>query len=131
MVKFFSGMVSANEVFDIFIKQGALFLAGNSVCETQELSEERRLLIAQILKYQCREAFPQFAKCRLILVDDVVAANDSSALSLLIKNLLMRENRDGRILYSVIELTLSMRGIDWSDLVDRQEFNSLKDILTI
>ena len=128
MFKFFSGMVPANEVFDIFMQQGALFLAGNSVCEAQELSEDRRMLIGQLLKYQCRETFPQFAKCRLIKVEDVVAANDSSALSLLIKNLLMRANRDGRILYSVIELTLSMRGINWSDLVDRQEFNSLKNI---
>jgi len=40
-------MVLANDVFDIFMDQGALFLAGNSVCEARELSEERRLLIAQ------------------------------------------------------------------------------------
>ena len=128
MLKFFSGMVPANEVFDIFMKQGALFLAGNSVREAKELSEERRLLIAQLLKYQCRESFPQFARCRLIKVEDVIAANDPSALRLLLVSLLKRENRDGRILYSVIELLLALDGISWSDLVDRQEFDSLKTV---
>ena len=80
MLKFFSGMVFANDVFDIFMDQGALFLAGNSVCEARELSEARRLLIAQLLKYQCRESFPQFSRCRLIKVEDVVAANESSTV---------------------------------------------------
>ena len=128
MLKFFSGMVLANEVFDIFMSEGALFLAGNSVCEAKELSEERRLLIAQLLKYQCRESFPQFSRCRLIKVEDVVAANESSTLLTLLKRLLKRENRDGRILYSVIELLLRIKKVDWSDLVDRQEFDSLKEI---
>ena len=128
MLKFFSGMVFANDVFDIFMDQGALFLAGNSVCEARELSESRRLLIAQLLKYQCRESFPQFARCRLIKVEDVVAANESPTLLTLLKSLLKRENRDGRILYSVIELLLGIKNIDWSDLVDRQEFDSLKEV---
>ena len=128
MLKFFSGMVLANDVFDIFMDQGALFLAGNSVCEARELSEERRLLIAQLLKYQCRESFPQFSRCRLIKVEDVVAANESSTLLTLLKSLLKRENRDGRILYSVIELLLGIKKIDWSDLVDRQDFDSLKEV---
>jgi len=128
MLKFFSGMVPANEVFDIFMKQGALFLAGTSVREAKELSEERRLLIAQLLTYQCRESFPQFARCRLIKVEDVIAANDPSVLRLLLVSLLKRENRDGRILYSVIELLLALDGISWSDLVDRQEFDSLKTV---
>jgi len=128
MLKFFSGMVLANDVFDIFMDQGALFLAGNSVCEARKLSESRRLLIAQLLKYQCRESFPQFARCRLIKVEDVVAANESSTLLTLLKSLLKRENRDGRILYSVIELLLGIKNIDWSDLVDRQEFDSLKEV---
>jgi hypothetical protein len=128
MLKFFSGMVSADEVFDIFIKQGALFLAGNSVCEAQGLSEERRLLIAQLLKYQCQESFPQFSRCRLVKVEDVMSTNDSSVLRPLLEDLLKRKNRDGRILYSVIELLLALNGIDWSDLVDRQEFDSLKKV---
>jgi len=128
MLKFFSGMVLADDVFDIFMNQGALFLAGNSVCEAKELSEERRLLIAQLLKYQCRESFPQFSRCRLIKVEDVVAANESSTLLILLKSLLKRENRDGRILYSVIELLLGIKKINWSDLVDRQEFDSLKEV---
>lgn len=128
MLKFFSGMVFADDVFDIFMNQGALFLAGNSVCEAKELSEERRLLIAQLLKYQCRESFPQFSRCRLIKVEDVVAANESSTLLILLKSLLKRENRDGRILYSVIELLLGVKKINWSDLVDRQEFDSLKEV---
>ena len=128
MLKFFSGMVLADDVFDIFMNQGALFLAGNSVCEAKELSEERRLLIAQLLKYQCRESFPQFSRCRLIKVEDVVAANESSTLLILLKSLLKRENRDGRILYSVIELLLGVKKINWSDLVDRQEFDSLKEV---
>ena len=128
MFKFFSGMVLANEVFDIFIKQGAIFLAGNSVCEAKELSEERRLLIAQLLKYQCRESFPQFSRCRLIKVEDVIEANESSVLLPFLKSLLKRENRDGRILYSVIELILGINDIDWSGLVDRQEFDSLQTV---
>ena len=128
MLKFFSGMVVADDVFEIFMDQGALFLAGNSVCEANELSEKRRLLIAQLLKYQCRESFPQFSRCRLIKVEDVVAANETSTLLILLKRLLKRENRDGRILYSVIELLLGVRKIDWSELVDRQEFDSLKAV---
>ena len=128
MLKFFSGMVLADDVFDIFIDHGALFLAGNSACEAKKLSEERRLLIAQLLKYQCRESFPQFSRCRLIKVEEVVAANESSKLRALLIKLLKRENRDGRILYSVIELLLGMKKIDWSELVDRQEFDSLKEV---
>ena len=128
MLKFFSGMVVANEVFDIFIERGALFLAGNSVCEAKKLSEERRLLIAQLLKYQCRESFPQFSRYRLTKVVDVVSANQTSVLIPLIKGLLKRENRDGRILYSVLELLLELNGIDWSEMVDRQEFDSLKTL---
>jgi len=128
VLKFFSGMVPANEVFDIYIKQGALFLAGNSVCEAQGLSKERQLLISQLLKYQCRESFPQFARCRLTKVEDVIKANDSLVLRPLLESLLKRENRDGRILYSIIETLLSMNGIDWSDMVDRQDFDSLKKV---
>ena len=128
MLRFFSGMVVADEVFDIFMEQGALFLAGNSIREALDLSEERRLLIAQLLKYQCREAFPQFARCRLIKVEDVLAANDAPQLRRLLVRLLRRENRDGRILYSVFELLLALYEIDWIDLVDHQEFDSLKTI---
>ncbi|MDP7057130.1 MAG: SUMF1/EgtB/PvdO family nonheme iron enzyme [Nitrospinaceae bacterium] len=128
MLKFFSGMVPANEIFDIFMKQGALFLAGNSVLEAEDLSEERKLLIAQLLKYQCRDSFPQFTRCRLIKVEDVIAANGPSVLRPLLVSLLKRESRDGRILYSVIELLLALEGIDWSELVDRQEFGSLKTV---
>jgi len=128
MLKFFSGMVPANEIFDVFMKQGALFLAGNSVLEAEDLSEERKLLIAQLLKYQCRDSFPQFTRCRLIKVEDVIAANGPSVLRPLLVNLLKRESRDGRILYSVIELLLALEGIDWSELVDRQEFGSLKTV---
>lgn len=128
MLKFFSGMVPANEVFDIFIRQGALFLAGNSVCEAQELAKARRLLISQLLKYQCRESFPQFSRCRLVKVEEVLSANDMSLLMPLLKSLLERDNRDGRILYSVIELLLHINGINWSELVDRQEFDSLKTV---
>ena len=121
-------MVVADEVFDIFMEQGALFLAGNSIREALDLSEKRRLLIAQLLKYQCREAFPQFARCRLIKVEDVLTANDEPQLRRLLVRLLRRENRDGRILYSVFELLLALYGIDWIDLVDHQEFDSLKTI---
>jgi serine/threonine-protein kinase len=64
----------------------------------------------------------------LIKVEDVVAANESSTLLILLKSLLKRENRDGRILYSVIELLLGVKKINWSDLVDRQEFDSLKEV---
>ena len=57
-----------------------------------------------------------------------MAANESSTLLTLLKSLLKRENRDGRILYSVIELLLGIKKIDWSDLVDRQDFDSLKEV---
>ncbi|SVB20568.1 uncharacterized protein METZ01_LOCUS173422, partial [marine metagenome] len=79
-LKFFSGMVLADEVFDIFMDQGALFLAGNSVCEAKKLSKAKQLLIGQLLKYQCRSSFPQFSKCRLIKVEDVMSANELSVL---------------------------------------------------
>ena len=127
-LKFFSGMVLADEVFDVFMDQGALFLAGNSICEVKKLSKGKQLLIGQLLKYQCRYSFPQFSKYRLIKVEDVMSANELSALITFLKNLLKRENRDGRILYSVIELLLSIKNINWADLVDRQEFDSLKEI---
>ncbi len=121
-------MVLADEEFDIFMDQGALFLAGNSVCEAKKLSKAKQLLIGQLLKYQCRSSFPQFSKCRLIKVEDVMSANELSVLITFLKNLLKRENRDGRILYSVIELLLSIKNINWAGLVDRQEFDSLKEV---
>jgi serine/threonine-protein kinase len=55
-------------------------------------------------------------------------ANDGPQLRRLLVRLLRRENRDGRILYSVFELLLALYGIGWIDLVDHQEFDSLKTI---
>ncbi len=124
-IKFLAGMVSPNQLFDILLERGALFLAGNSVREAPGLSEDRALLIGQLLKYQCKEEFPQFSRCRLIDVKDVIEANDRKKLSDLCGRLLLRENRDCRIMYSVLETLLALHGIDWVDSIDRLDFKSV------
>jgi len=127
-IKFLAGMVPSDELFDILLERGAIFLAGNSIREAPELSEDRALLIGQLLKYQCKEQFPQFSRCRLISVEDVISNHDPDSLKTLIQRLLKREHRDGRILYSVIELLLALYKIDWLEIVDTQNFSKLKTI---
>jgi formylglycine-generating enzyme len=127
-IKFLAGMVPANELFDILLEEGAIFLAGNSIREAPELSEDRALLIGQLLKYQCKEEFPQFSKCRLISAENVLEKHDPSALKALTRRLLKREHRDSRILYAVIELLLALYKIDWLEIVDSQNFAKLKTI---
>ncbi|MFQ5481871.1 MAG: NACHT domain-containing protein, partial [Nitrospinaceae bacterium] len=57
---------SLDPVYDRLVGRGALFLAGGALIEAGALSESWRLLVGQLLKYQDREAFPQFSKNRLI-----------------------------------------------------------------
>ncbi len=45
-------MVSGKELFDIFIEEGAVMLAGNSLREVKDLPEGQDLLVRQLLKYQ-------------------------------------------------------------------------------
>ncbi|MBC8285016.1 MAG: NACHT domain-containing protein [Nitrospinae bacterium] len=64
--KILAGCVSGKEIFDIFIEEGAVMLAGNSLPEVKDLPEGQNLLVRQLLKYQCHEALPQFKPCRLV-----------------------------------------------------------------
>ncbi len=127
-IKFLAGMVPADELFDILLEEGAIFLAGNSIREAPGLSEDRALLIGQLLKYQCKEEFPQFSRCRLITVENVLEKHDPDALKALVQRLLKREHRDSRILYSVVELLLALHKINWLDIVDTQTFEKLKAV---
>ncbi len=116
--KILAGFVSGKELFDIFIEEGAVMLAGNSLAEVKELPEGQNLLIRQLLKYQCHESLPQFKPCRLIRVADVWKSNDEDYLQALLNRLLMREHRDSRILFSVFELILDKNGLNIHELLD-------------
>lgn len=117
-LKILAGWVPGKELFDIFIEEGAVMLAGNSLAEVKELPEGQNLLIRQLLKYQCHESLPQFKPCRLIRVEDVLKSNDEEYLQALLNRLLMREHRDSRILFSVFELVLMKKGLKIHALLD-------------
>ena len=123
-LRFFSHFapVSSDELYDLYLEEGALFLAGNSLSEAQNLSETRRLLVGQLLKYQCKDEFPQFSRNRLIKVSAVLEKVDNDYLKQLLGQLLSREKRDSRILFGVIELILAQRGVDFMEMVDSQDF---------
>jgi len=125
VIKFLAGEVDANELFDILMDSGAIFLAGNCVRETVGLSEDRILLVGQLLKYQCPMELPQFSRCRLVRLEDVLETWDRNALQNLVVRLLKRENRDARILYSVIELAAALHGVDFNDCMDRLDFSAI------
>ena len=101
-------------------------LAGNSLPEVKELPEGQSLLIRQLLKYQCQESLPQFKPCRLIRVKDVWENNDKDYLKALLDNLLIRENRDSRILFSVFELILSKNELDIHELLDNFDLEPIR-----
>mgnify|MGYP001170705682 CR=1 FL=1 len=124
--KILAGCVPGKELFDIFIEEGAVMLAGNALPEVKELPEGQSLLVRQLLKYQCQESMPQFKPCRLIRVKDVWKTNDEDYLKELLDKLLMRENRDSRILFSVFELVLSKYDLDIHELLDNFDLDPIR-----
>lgn len=127
-IKILAGGVSGKELFDILITEGAVMLAGNSLAEVGDLPKEQDLLIRQLLKYQCRETFPQFAQCRQVRVEEVIQRNETRYLQDLLTRLMKRENRDSRILFSVFELILTRHGIDFHQLLDTFDLEPLKKL---
>lgn len=129
ILRFFTHFVSitSDELYDLYLEEGALFLAGNSLSEVSSLSESRRLLVGQFLKYQCKEKYPQFSRNRLIKLNSILEKVDRDYLKKLIGQLLSREKRDSRILFGVIELLLAMNGIDFLEMIDEQNFEPLRE----
>jgi len=123
--KILAGMVSGKELFDIFIEEGAVMLAGNSLREVRDLPEGQDLLVRQLLKYQCPEMLPQFKPCRLVRVENVWKSNDAEYLQSLLNRLLMREYRDSRILFSVFELVLINSGKNIHTLLDNYDLEPI------
>jgi hypothetical protein len=126
--KILAGMVSGKELFDIFIEEGAVMLAGNSLREVKDLPEGQDLLVRQLLKYQCPEMLPQFKPCRLIRVENVWKTNDADYLQSLLSRLLMREHRDSRILFSVFELVLTNAGANIHALLDNFDLDPIRNL---
>jgi hypothetical protein len=127
-IKILAGGVSGKELFDILIAEGAVMLAGNSLAEVGDLPKEQDLLIRQLLKYQCKETFPQFAQCRQVRVEEVIKCNETEYLQDLLLRLMKREHRDSRILFSVVELILARHGMSFHQLLDTFDFEPLKSL---
>lgn len=130
VLRFFAGLAPQfnNELYDIYLDEGALFIAGDSLPETKELSLERRLLTEQFLKYQCKEKCPQFARFRLAKISEITAICGMPYLKNLISRLLRRENRDSRILFGVFELLLALYEIDIHKIADQLDFSCINAI---
>ncbi|MCF8720310.1 SUMF1/EgtB/PvdO family nonheme iron enzyme [Nitrospina gracilis] len=126
--QFFGGELKegADELIDLFIEHGAVFLAGQVLPEIEGVSESRRLLVNQLLKYQCRETYPQFAKNRVVRVEQVMEACGADYLWPMLKRLLQRDRRDSRILFGVLELVCALHGIALGELVDSQEWDRVR-----
>lgn len=133
VLRFFAGLAPQfnDALYDIYLDEGALFVAGNSLPETKALSLERRLLTEQFLKYQCKEKYPQFARFRLAKISDITAICGVPYLKDLIGRLLGRERRDSRILFGVVELLLALYEIDFHQIIDRLDFSCLGRIAEI
>jgi hypothetical protein len=127
-IKILAGGVPGKELFDILIAEGAVMLAGNSLAEVGALPKEQDLLIRQLLKYQCKEIFPQFAQCRQVRVEEVIKCNETLYLQDLMLRLMKREHRDSRILFSVVELILAKHGKNFHQLLDTFDFEPLKHL---
>ena len=127
-IKILAGGVSGKELFDILIAEGAVMLAGNSLAEVGDLPKEQDLLVRQLLKYQCKETFPQFTLCRQVRVEEVVKCNDKEYLQNLLLRLMKREHRDSRILFGVFELILARHGMNFHELLDTFDFEPLKSL---
>ncbi len=127
LFQFFAGTtsISPDTLVDILLEEGAVFLAGHVLAEMETVSENRRLIVGQLLKYQCPEAQPQFTKNRLVRLAAVLDQNDRNSLETLARNLLNRDKRDSRILYGVLELLLSLHKIDWKEVIDSQNFEAV------
>jgi sulfatase-modifying factor enzyme 1 len=128
VIRFLAGMVPGDELFEILLEEGAVFLAGNCLGETKGLSLEKSLLTNHLLKYQCKETLPQFSKCRLVQTRDVIEAVDREVLLQRIVDILKPHKRDGRILFATLELLASLYGLDLHALVDTQDFEPLRKI---
>ena len=128
VIRFLAAMVPGDELFEILLEEGAVFLAGNCLSETKDLSRDRFLLTSHLLKYQCRETLPQFAKCRSVQTREVVEAVDREVILKRVSDLLQREKRDSRILFATLELLLAVYGMDLIELVDTQDFAPLTKI---
>ncbi len=128
VIKILAGGVCGKELFDILIEEGAVMLAGNSLAEVGELPKAQSLLVRQLLKYQCTETFPQFSLCRQVRAEEVIASNEIQYLENLLNRLLMREHRDGRILFSVFELILAKQGLNFHQLLDIFDLEPLKKL---
>jgi hypothetical protein len=127
-IRFLAGGVPGKELFDILIEEGMVMLAGNSMAEVGDLPKEQDLLIRQLLKYQCREALPQFSQFRKVRVEDVIEHNETEYLENLLNRLLKREHRDSRILFSVIEIVLFKHGLNFQRLMDMFDFEPLQNL---
>ena len=127
LFQFFAGTTATppDTLLDILLDEGALFLAGHVLAEVETVSENRRLIVGQLLKYQCPEAQPQFAKNRLVRLATVLDQNDRDTLQTLVRKLLKREKRDSRILYSVLELLLALHKIELKEVIDSQNFEAV------
>ena len=127
LFQFFAGTtsISSDSILDILLEEGALFLAGHVLAEMETVSENRRLIVGQLLKYQCPEAQPQFAKNRLVRLAAVLDQNDRETLQILTHNLLKRDKRDSRILFGLLELLLALHKIDWKEVIDSQNFEAV------
>lgn len=128
VITFLAGMVSADDLFEILLNEGAIFLAGNCVREALALPDDKYLLTGQLLKYQCGETFPQFSRCRQIKVEDVIAANGAEKVRERIGYLLKRENRDSRTLFATFQLLLALYGKSFLEMVDAQDFEFLNKV---
>ncbi len=128
VVKFLAAMVNGNELFDILLEEGAVFLAGHCLSEARDLAPDKILLTSHLLKYQCKEAYPQFVGFRAIQTSEVIKTVDRNILDKRIADLLQREKRDSRILFAALELLLSLKGQDIHALVDVQDFGPLQTI---
>jgi len=117
-----------NDFIDLLMEEGAVFLAGQALPEMQGVTEARQLLLGQLLKYQCRETYPQFAKNRVVRVDEVVRQCATEYLRPLLKRLLERERRDSRILFGVLELVCALNNVNLHEVVDSQEWERVRAI---
>ncbi len=126
--KILAGGVSGKELFDILIAEGAVMLAGNSLAEVGDLPKEQDLLIRQLLKYQCKETFPQFSQCRQARVEEVIQCNETEYMDLLLSRLLKRQHRDSRILFSVFELILVRHDLSFHRLLDTFDLKPLENL---
>ncbi|GJL79971.1 MAG: hypothetical protein NPINA01_29600 [Nitrospinaceae bacterium] len=128
VIRFLAARVPGDDLFEILLEEGAVFLAGNCLSEAKDLSKEKSLLTGHLLKYQCKETLPQFARFRAIKTSEVVEAVDREVLLKKMTDLLKREKRDSRILFATLELLLALYEIDLHELVDTQDFEPLGGI---